>query len=508
MLDPAVYVAAFTLAVVASLETLLNLGATDKLDPQRRVSPPNRELVAQGVGNMVAGLVGGLPMTSVIVRSSVNTNAGSRTRMSTIVHGVLLLAAVVALPTVINRIPLSALAAVLVVTGYKLASPSVFKSMWAQGKAQFVPFAVTIGAIVATDLLKGVVIGMVVSAGFILWNHRRNGLRVIRENHVGGVVTRIELVGQATFLNQAALTAELERAEPGEQLLIDARMADYVDSDIIAMIREFVAEIAPVRGVHVSLLGFKDRYPLEDKVMYVDVSTRDVQASLTPARVLQVLKEGNERFVSGTRLNRDLVRQVDSTAEGQHPMAAVLSCIDSRSPAELLFDLGIGDIFSARLAGNVASREVLGSLEFACKVAGAKVILVLGHTRCGAVKATCDLEAKGLDPEAATGLAHLGAITSPIARAIKLETRTHEHRDASNPEFVDRVAAINVRSTMRWIEQNSQTLAAMVVAGEVALVGGMYDVKTGRVEFLDAAAVIHMIPAASPAPAVSEAAVA
>jgi carbonic anhydrase len=179
------------------------------------------------------------------------------------------------------------------------------------------------------------------------------------------------------------------------------------------------------------------------------------------------------------------VRQVDATSTGQHPMAAILSCIDSRAPAELLFDQGIGDIFSVRLAGNVASAKALGSLEFACKVAGSKLIVVLGHTRCGAVKATCDFVAKGLDPVQATGLTNLGSITEPISEAVRMESRTKEGRDASNPEFVDRVAAINVRNTIRWIEDHSPTLASMAINGEIAIVGAMYDVATGKVEFLD-----------------------
>jgi carbonic anhydrase/SulP family sulfate permease len=487
ILDPQIYVAAITIAIVASLETLLNLEATDKLDPLKRVASPDRELLAQGIGNVTAGLVGGLPVTSVIVRSSVNANAGSRTRMSTVIHGLLLLTAVAALPQVINRIPLSALAAVLVVTGFKLASPSVLRGMWAQGKSQFVPFAITVGAIVATDLLLGVIIGIVVSASFILWSHRTNGLRVVLEEHVAGQVTRIELVGQATFLNRAMLTSTLDRCVAGEQVVIDARLADYVDADIVAVVSEYVNEISPARGFSISLVGFRDGYPLENKVLYADVSTREVQASLTPASVLEFLREGNQRFVSGNRLHRDLVRQIDATAGGQAPVAVVISCIDSRVPAELLFDLGIGDIFSVRLAGNVASHEALGSLEFACKLAGAKLILVLGHTRCGAVKATCDLEATGLDAQTATGLVNLGSITAPIAEAIALETRTQVGRDGTNAEFVDRVAAINVRNTRRWIERNSPTLAAMLVTGEIAIACAMYDVATGRVELLDAA---------------------
>lgn len=480
--DPAVLGAGVTLAVVASLETLLNLEATDKLDPLRRVSSPNRELVAQGVGNMLAGLLGGLPVTSVIVRSSVNAQNGGRTRRSTMFHGALLLVSLLLLPQALNRIPLAALAAVLIVTGFKLASPKLFRQMREGGAQQLVPFAVTVVAIVATDLLLGVVIGLFTSVVFILWSNARRGFRVIREEHIGGLVHRVELATQASFLIRARLATTLGEFRGGDQVAIDARWTDYIDADILSMIKDFSEETAPARGISVSLHGFKDHYPLHDVKLYVDWTTREIQASLTPDRVLRLLKEGNERFTTGRRLNRDLAAQVDATAEEQHPMAVVLSCIDSRSPAELLFDLGLGDIFSVRLAGNVASPKALGSMEFACKLAGAKLIVVLGHTRCGAVKATCDLVARGVDAES-TGLTHLGSITGPIAEAVAMETQTTE-RGASNPRFVDRVAEINVRNTIRWIEENSPELRAMILAGELGIVGAMYDVATGRVRFL------------------------
>lgn len=483
--DTKVLLAGATLAVVASLETLLNLEATDKLDPLRRASPPNRELVAQGVGNMAAGALGGLPMTSVIIRSSVNAQSGGRTRKSTIFHGFLLLGSLLLVPTLLNRIPLAALAAVLLVTGFKLASPNLFRKMWKEGSKQFIPFAVTVGAIVFTDLLTGVLIGLGTSVGFILWGNMRRGFRMIREDHVGGLVHRIELATQASFLNRAQLATVLGEFRRGDQVAIDARMTDYVDPDILSLIREFADETAPARGLRVSLIGFKDRYPIRDVKQYVDWTTKEIQASLTPERVLQLLKEGNERFTSGQRLTRDLAQQVDSTAEGQHPMACILSCIDSRSPAELLFDLGLGDIFSVRLAGNVASPKALGSMEFACKVAGAKLIVVLGHTRCGAVKATCDLVAKGLDTVEATGLTNLPSITEPISEAVRMETRTKDRRDASNPDFVDSVAALNVRNTIRWIEDNSPVLKSMIINGEIGIAGAMYDVASGRVTFLD-----------------------
>ena len=484
--NPKIYTAAITLAIVASLETLLNLGATDKLDPQKRVSPPNRELFAQGVGNLAAGLIGGMPMTSVIIRSSVNASTGARTRLSSITHGVLLTVCVFFIPTLLNHIPLAALAAILVATGFKLASPKLFMQMAKGGRAQFIPFAITVLAIVFTDLLMGVIIGLAVSLLFVLNSNLRRGMTIIKEEHIGGIVNRVELANQVSFLNRAALMRTLSNFGHGEQVVIDARTTDYIDPDIYGLIQTFRDEIAPAHGVIVSLIGFKNHYQLEDHVQYVDVTTREVQDKLTPARVLQVLKEGNDRFASGRRLHRDLIRQVDATSTGQHPMAVVLICIDSRSPAEILFDLGLGDIFSVRLAGNVLSRKVLGSMEFACKVAGAKLILVLGHTSCGAVKATCDIVGKGLDTVQATGLTNLPYLVEPISQAVHMETATIENRDGSNGAFVDRVAAINVRNVMLAIRQGSPTLRDMIDAGQIQVAGAMYNVKSGQVEFMSA----------------------
>lgn len=484
IVDPQIWIAAVTIAIVASLETLLNLEATDRIDPYRRSSPPNRELLAQGVGNIVAGSVGGLPMTSVIVRSSVNANCGVRTRLSTLTHGALLLVSVAFFATVLNRIPLAALAAVLVVTGFKLANPRLFVQMWRDGPSQFVPFAVTVGAIVGTDLLIGVLIGLGTSLAFVFWRYLHGGFRMFDERHVGGSVRRIELARHASFFNRAHLASVFDELEPGSQIVIDARESDYIDPDVLALIREFVQETAVARRIQVSTLGFKDRYELDDVVQYVDYSTREVQEAMTPAAVLKQLKDGNDRFANNRRLKRDLVRQVDKTADGQHPMACILSCIDSRAPAELLFDLGIGDIFSVRVAGNVAMDKVLGSMEFACKIAGSKLIVVLGHTRCGAVKATCDFAASGKDP-ADTGLTNLASVTNAIQHAVDRETETRGDRSGSNGPFVDRVAKLHVENTIEFIRAKSPALSKMLDAGEIGIVGGLYDVATGKVEFFD-----------------------
>ena len=481
-----VYVAAVTIAVVASLETLLNLEAVDKLDPKQRNSPSNRELIAQGVGNAASGLIGGLPVTSVIVRSSVNINAGARTKLSAIFHGILLAVCVVFLAGLLNRIPLSCLAAILLVTGFKLASPKLLKQMWAGGWDQFLPFIVTVLAIVFTDLLVGVLIGMGVAVAFIARSYIRRPVRRIVEKHAGGDVTRIELANQVSFLNRVAIDRVLADLPTGAQVLFDARNTDYIDPDVYEMIRDFRDTTGPARGVKVSLIGFKEKYQLADDIQYVDYSTRELQESLTPALVLDILKAGHERFRSGHRITRDLGRQVLATAAGQHPMAVVVSCIDSRVPAEIIFDVGLGDIFVARVAGNVSSTKIFGSVEFATAVAGAKLVVVLGHTKCGAVQAAVEMTARGEDP-GKSELQHLGPVLAEI-RDVAASLVGPDYKDLPAPSkqaVVDRVARENVRDTVRIMKERSDAVRRLADAGTIAVVGAMYDVTTGELEFID-----------------------
>ncbi len=204
--------------------------------------------------------------------------------------------------------------------------------------------------------------------------------------------------------------------------------------------------------------------------------TREVRDSLTPHQVIDVLRKGNERFVNNLKANRNLLQQVNETSEGQHPMAIVLSCIDSRTSSELVFDQGLGDIFSVRIAGNVLNEDILGSMEFACKVAGAKAIVVLGHSRCGAVKGACD----------GVRLGNLSTLLQKIEGAIALETETIGDRSSRNEEFVERVAELNVMLVKSQIMQRSPLLSQMVRDSEIAIVGGMYDVESGAVDFYDA----------------------
>jgi MFS superfamily sulfate permease-like transporter len=236
---PGVYTVALTLALVASLETLLSLEATDKLDPLRRVSSGNRELMAQGVGNMLSGLAGGLPMTGVIVRSAVNIDAGGRTRRSAFFHGVFLTAAVVAFPGLLNQIPLAALAVILIYTGYKLAHPATFRHAYAIGTTYFIPFAVTVAAILATDLLIGIAIGLAVGAGFVLFESYRHAYVYHREESADHHHVRLSLAEEVSFLNKARIAAALHGVPHGCVVTVDGSRCRYIDPDVIEILHEF-----------------------------------------------------------------------------------------------------------------------------------------------------------------------------------------------------------------------------------------------------------------------------
>ena len=244
---------ALTVAIVASLESLLTLDATDKMDQFKRKTDTNRELFAQGAGNVVSGLFGGLPITGVLVRSAANVDAGARTRRSTMMHGALLLAAVLTLPVVLNQIPLAALAAILLYTGYRLASPALFRMAWSQGRAQFAPFLVTLVAIVLSDLLVGISIGLAVGFFLILREHLRlPALRVI--SPPGAVLTRYALPEQATFLSKANIERSLEALPPGGRVEIDGRETKRFDTDVLEQLHEF-AETARLRNIDYRLVG-------------------------------------------------------------------------------------------------------------------------------------------------------------------------------------------------------------------------------------------------------------
>ncbi|MEC7566295.1 MAG: SulP family inorganic anion transporter [Planctomycetota bacterium] len=249
-----VYIAALTIAIVASLETLLNLEAVDKLDPKKRNSPASRELIAQGVGNSIGGLIGSLPVTSVIIRSSVNIQVGGETKRATIIHGIFLVLSVGFFANYLNYIPLSSLAAILLITGYKLANPKLFLSMWKMGYRQFLPFMVTLLAIVFTDLLVGVIIGMGIGLLFILVSTANNPLRGEPSPTHAGESIRLVLAQHVSFLCRHKIKKTLDAIKPNSTVIIDGSKNEFIDEDTLEMIGEYIHECA-ADGIHASTEG-------------------------------------------------------------------------------------------------------------------------------------------------------------------------------------------------------------------------------------------------------------
>ena len=201
--------------------------------------------------------------------------------------------------------------------------------------------------------------------------------------------------------------------------------------------------------------------------------TKELQAAIPPGLAIELLKEGNKRFVNNLKINRNLLQQANETSDGQHPFAVILSCIDSRTSAELIFDQGLGDVFSVRIAGNIINEDILGSMEFGCKVAGAKIIVVLGHTKCGAVKGACDHVEMG----------NLTALLTKIRPAVDDESTIKENRNSGNDDFVEKVSVINVKRTVQAIMERSTILKEMIDAGQIGIIGGTHNIATGEVTF-------------------------
>ena len=209
--------------------------------------------------------------------------------------------------------------------------------------------------------------------------------------------------------------------------------------------------------------------------------TKEMQTAITPVMALDILKKGNDRFVNNLKANRNLLQQANETSDGQHPFAVILSCIDSRTSAELIFDQGLGDVFSIRIAGNIINEDILGSMEFGCKVAGAKIIVVLGHTKCGAVKGACDHVEMG----------SLTALLSKIQPAVYDEKSVLENRNSGNADFVEKVAEINVKRTVHAVIERSPILKEMIEKGEIGIVGGTHDLSSGMVTFYEDTLIVN-----------------
>ena len=468
-----VWTVGISIAMIASLETLLNLEAVANIDPHKRKVSPNRELLAQGYGNLVSGLIGGIPITSVIVRSSVNINAGARTKMSTILHGVFLIISVFLLTPLMNKIPLASLAAILILTGFKLVEIKTFKTKFKKGWNQFIPFIVTIIAILFSDLLVGILIGLAVSILFLLKSNYRNPFKIKTEKMNVKETITIELPNQVSFLNRASIKNTLWKLPPNSNVIIEARNSDYIDEDILEIVNTFKDTIAVENNIQLNIYGFKEKFRIDDQIQFVNVIDKSEQEKLTSHEVLEILVNGNQRFASGEFSEKYLNEQMLATAHHQNPIAVIVSCIDSRTSPELIFDLGIGDLISIRIAGNIINKEIVESIEFACKKIGTKLVVVLGHSNCGAVTFAVN-----------SGTEAFESITSKIQHSIEACKCTPE-LIKDNPDELDKVIKANTNNSITEVLISSTFLNEEIKKQNITIVSGFYDTRTGIVDFIE-----------------------
>jgi carbonic anhydrase len=463
--NPQVYISAVTIAIVASLETLLNVEAADKLDPLKRNSPPNRELMAQGVGNLASGLIGGLPVTSVIVRSSVNIMSGSRTKMAAIIHGVLLLVCVLLIPGILNLIPLSALAAILILTGYKLAKFGLFQDMYKQGFTQFLPFIVTIIAILFTDLLIGIGIGLVVGIFFILReNYRSSHGGFQRESVGGGERIRINLSQHVSFLNKAGIAEMLDNLPENTTVEIDGTQSAYIDHDILETLENF-RDTAKRRNIRLYFLRKED------------ASTVPVQQPEPEHR-----PDAQRSFAEYNRLfdnNRKWVQeklQVDpdyfnNLAMGQSPKFLFIGCSDSRVPVSEITGTAPGEVFVHRNVANLVvstDLNLLSVLQYAVEVLKVEHVIVCGHYGCGGVKASMHDKDLGL----------INKWLRNIKDVIRLHRNELNQIENEDQRF-KRLVELNVVEQVYNLHKTSIIQKAYQREASIHVHGWVYDIREG-----------------------------
>ncbi|MGF1555104.1 bifunctional SulP family inorganic anion transporter/carbonic anhydrase [Paucihalobacter sp.] len=384
--NPKVWTTALTIAIIASISTLLNIEATDNIDKLKRRTPPNRELIAQGIGNTLSGLLGGIAITSVIVRSSVSIEAGAQTKLSTIIHGFLLLLSVLFLSSVINLIPLASLAAILLVVGYKLASISVFKSLYKRGWNQFLPFVLTVIFIVLTDVLTGVLIGSALSIFFLLRSNYYNPFYIENIKYVQDEVIKLELSNEVSFFNKASIKNTLWSVPNNSKLLIDASFTSYMDPDVVDIIKEFQKRALVDHNIEVNVIGMKDSYLLGEEIDFYKKTKVEIKAKTTPLEVLEYLKEGSTTYASRNLMSRKM--QSKDLIEHLHesPLAVVVTCVDLREPLNMMLNTAIGDLVSLRSAANFLDKQSILNLEISCRDQNAKLVLLFGNSNNTVVK--------------------------------------------------------------------------------------------------------------------------
>lgn len=453
--NPSLLKIAATIALVASIETLLSIEAVDKLDPLQRSTDNNKELLAQGIGNTLAGLLGGIPVTSVIVRGSVNVSAGARTKISAIVHGLLITIAVVFFATMMNMIPLASLAAVLIYTGYKLLAPVVFIEQYRKGWSQFVPFVVTVVAIVRTDLLIGVGIGLLVAIIYIVReDHKGTTLRVLDL----GPRKRVVLGENITFLHKRRIAEMLDEMPDNTIVEIDGSRNYYLDKDIQEIIIDFKGK-APLRNIEVILGG----------INFMDHNSKhELKESMRQS--YERLFVNNQKWVDDKTQNDP--EYFERLAKGQTPQYLFIGCSDSRVPANEITGTDPGEMFVHRnIANMVVNTDVnmLSVVQYSVEVLNVKHIIVCGHYGCGGIKAAVEHKSNGL--------------IDKWLRNIKDVYRLHKDEldNISDPEQRHRkLVELNVKEQVVNLMKTSFIQRNIQQYGFPEVHGWVYDIHNGK----------------------------
>jgi carbonic anhydrase len=459
----------FMLSMAISIQGLLSVSAIDKMRPSGKFIF-NRELLAHGLGNIISGLLGGIPVVCLLLRSYMNINEGSKTRLSGFLTGFFILASVMFMPDVINMVPFQCVAAMMIFFGFKTFIESGVKKLFKADRRYKIPFIISALVTIIFNVSFGVGCGIIASLLFFIRKNAIKSIKISNFKHYYGDVIKIDLPEDLSFLSTVSLKSTLSKLPYNSKVLIRGKRVEYMDSEIRKEILRFVNLTSKGKNIQVGVIGFKDDFRIEDNTPFNLHSNKNTQDSLTPKQVIKILKEGNDRFINGSSMGHDYKTQIESTSEMQHPLAVIIGCIDSRAISEAIFDLGIGDSFTVRIAGNVINQDIVGSAEFGCGVAGAKVIVILGHTECGAVKAAC----QGVKLDNLTPLLEKIAVSIPQAGQC-----------SHNKNIVEQTTIENIKNSEKQLLDQSEIIRNLIKNGDLVIQKALYDIKTGIVDFFD-----------------------
>jgi carbonic anhydrase len=461
--NPKVYWIAITLALVASLETLLSISAVDKLDPLKRQTPANAELKAQGIGNVVSSLLGGLPITAVIVRGAANAGAGAKSKWSTIFHGFLLLISLVLFPQWINEIPLACLAAILLILGYKLTSIALIKRMYHQGWEAFIPFAATVFGIVFTDLLKGIGIGIAVASLFILRRNLQNPYIAQKKEDDAGQKIKLVLSEEVSFLNKYPIVERLKSVPESSEVIIDASKSRFIDDDILEAIEEFKVTAAE-KNIRLELIGLKNGYQGFQHRKLENHNHREYEQLFV-----------NNRKWMEDRLAHD-PNYFKNLSLGQTPKYLFIGCSDSRVSDSEITGTRPGEMFVHRNIANLVihtDMNLMSVLHYSIEVLKVEHVIVCGHYGCGGVKASLDNHDHGLIDKWLANIKDVYRLYYDELERISDPEERHRH-----------LVELNVREQVYHLSMNSIVQNAWNNGSNLQIHGWVFDIREGLLKDL------------------------